>query len=477
MRTCKPGTIDKGAIVIALVLLLFIGGCRSDKKQIIIPVVERGTLAWDYPGRLANLINQDSLSHSDSLGIASNLYHATIMDLRLYELQSKLTTAYFWGCHDRCIKRRCTSGDIAAAAVAYLLQGQTDSAIFAINLVNREVVGNAPEIREIGIIVSFIVDRKFDSDWQRPYKDGLIKTSSGIALWAVTSIKAGANPKEWTAILTSELKASDSPSLKYAIAYALMKSGNPLIAWQTMPVFVPGANQFAPPDFEQELAGGNNPNLSPVCLPLRQFIISEIDKAFLQYFLRNNPSLSHDSISKVMTLTQTKGIGIGIDFDKPATESEFTEQIKLAKIMGNSAEFPPETALSKLTNPLARAIFLNVEASLPKNNNTVVKELIFTEIEAIRSIDDWESKILITLALENIMTPSEVLSRIGPFIPQDTSLVEYSPEWLAKYAAYCIGDNTKSERLARIGEELKHAYPYAPGIAELIEKINRMCNK
>lgn len=475
MRTCKPGTIDKGTIVIALVLLLFIGGCRGDKKHTIIPIVERGTLAWDYSGRLANLINQDSLSHSDSLGIVSYLYYTTVMDLRLYDLQSKLTTAYFWGCHDRCIKRRCTSGDIAAAAVAYLLRGQTDSAMFAINLVNREVVGNALEIREIGMSASFIADRKFNGDWQRPYKDGLIKTTSGIALWVVTSINAGANPKEWIAILTSELKASDSPSLKYAIAYALMKSGNPLIAWQTMPVFVPGANQFAPEDFEQELAGGKNPNVSPVYLPLRQFIISEIDMAYLRYFLTNNSSLFHDSIVKVITLTNAKGIGIIIDFDKSATESKYAEQIRLATTMGNSAEFSPEIGLSKLTNSLARAIFLNIKASSQKSNKAVVKELIFTEIEAIKSLDDWESKILLTLALENIMTPSEVLSRISPFIPQDTNLVDYSPEWLAIYAAYCIGDNTKSERLAGIGKELKHAYPYAPGIAELIGKISRIC--
>lgn len=476
MRKCKPGTIDKGSIVIALVLLLFIGGCRSENKQAALSV-ERGTLAWDYPGRLSNLINKDSLSFSDSLGIASYLYHATVMDLRLYELQSKLTTAYFWGCHDRCIKRRCTSGDIAAATAAYLLRGQTDSAMFSINLVNREIVGNAVEIREIGMIASFIADKKFNGDWQRPYKDGLIKTPSGIALWAVTSINAGANPKEWTAILTTELKASDSPSLKYAIAYALMKSGNPLIAWQTMPVYIPETNRFAPPDFEQELASGNNPNISPVYLPLHQFIISEIEKAYLQYFLRNNSSLSHDSISKVITLAKAKGISISIDFDKPATESEFIEQIRLAKTMRTSAEFSPQTGLSKLTNPLARAFFLHIEASSPKSKKAVVKELIFAEIEAIKSIDDWESKILITLALENIMAPSEVLSRISPFIPQDTNMVDYSPEWLAIYAAYCVGDNTKSERLAGIGEELKHAYPYAPGIADLIEKINRMCNQ
>lgn len=474
MKISKAKLIGMGPVIFAYCMAIFWFGCGQNKQAATI--VERGTKPWDYSGKLANMVNKDLLSHNDSLSVLSYLYQATVIDTRLYELQSKLTTAYFWGCHDRCIKRRCTSGDIAAATVAYLLQGQTDSAMFAINLVNREVVGNAPEIREIGMIASFIADKKFVGDWQRPYKDGLIKTPSGIAFWAVTSINAGANPREWTAILTTELKASDSPSLKYAIAYALIKNGNPLIAWQTLPVYTPGTNQFTPPDFEQKLPGKDTLSFSPIYLTLNQYIISKVEQAYLRSFIRSNSSIYHDSITKVLTLAQLKGLTISIDLDKPAIESEYTDQIRLAKSMTKESDYSFESSLSKLTIPLARSMLLYIETFNPKSNKAAVKEHIFTEIEAIKSIDDWESKILLTLALENIMTPSEVLSRISPFIMQDIILTDYSPEWLALYAKFCIGDNTKSERLARIGKELKQAYPYATGIAELIEKINRICN-
>jgi len=453
MSISTDKTISDLLIVIALSIFILIGGCQNDKKTSV-PMVERGTLSWDYAGKLAKLIDKDSLSYSDSLDIADYLYRAAFMDLRLYELQSKLTAAYFWGCHDRCVKRRCSSGDITAATVDYLLKGEADSAIFTLDFVNREIIGTAPEIREIGMVANFTAGGNFKNDWYRPYNDGLIKTPSGIALWAVLSINAGANPKEWIAILTTELKTSEAPSLRYALAYAVMKSGNPLIAWQTMPVYIPGANQIAPPDFEQKIAAKDSSILSPVYLTLNQYIISKIETAFLQDFLQAGSLSAGDSTKKIIMLARLKGIDVAFDKNKPEYQSY-------------------QAALS---NQFAGMISLYLEASKQNNNKAAIKEQLFSKIETIKSIDDWELKILLALALDKILSGPEVLTRISEFIPQDSSLAEYSPEWLAIYAAYCVGDNTKSERLARIGNEFKQVYPYAPGIAELIGKINRICN-
>lgn len=460
-------------ILITIGIIILWAGC-GQKRQVAL-VAERGTQQWDYPGKFAKTLDKDMLTHQDSVNIIGYLYQAAAMDSRLYELQSKLTSTYFWDCHERCAKRSCTSGNIAAAMADYLLKGQIDSAKFVNNWIDRDVVGKAPEIREVNNITGFIADRKFENDWQRPYQDGLIKTPTGTALWVVTSIDAGADPKPWIALLTSALKTSDAPSLKYAIAYALMKSGSPLVAWQTMPVYIPGANQFAPPDFTQEIAGIDTSNLTRIYLTLNQYIIGKVEQTCLQSLIADYSSLSAESMEKVTILGNIKGMNLQIDLDKPMTTNDSGAEINKAISLAKHPETSPEVDLSKLSNPLARAIFLQAESSNQNTNKAIIKDLIFSELENPGPKDDWETEIILTLALGNVLTSPEALTRISNLLPQDSILTDYSPEWLALYASYCVGDNTKSEKLTKIGGALRQAYPYAPGIKELADKINLIC--
>jgi hypothetical protein len=465
-----------GLLIAIIGAVLISAGCQQNKKQNM-PSAQRGTLAWDYPGQFAQIINSDSISIQDSLRLVQYLYQAAAMDMRLYELQSRLTKEYFWGCHDRCIKRRCTSGDIAAAAVACLFENQIDSAVIVIRLVDREISGGALEINDITLVVNLLAENKFVNDWLRPYQDGVIKTPTGLAIWAIATIQKGASPKEWIASLTTALKTSDSPSLKYAFAYALTKTGKPLIAWQTLPVYIPNSGLFAPSDFAQTLPNGDTSSTSRINLTTRLYVIAEIERALLTTTIGNYPKSYSDELFKIVVLAHLKGIEIDNNKYSEFVESAETKSDQLSLALGMISEKGANfnNQLLKLTDPLARSVYLYGSMNNRNNQNGQLNQLIFSEIDKLGPIPNAEPRILLTMALNKVLTPSEVLSRIGSLYPSDTSLVNDSPEWLALYATSCTGDETKSDRLKNIGDKLKQNYPYASGTEALILKITNLC--
>jgi hypothetical protein len=476
MNSEKLTRVKVGILVVLIGAMLVIAGCQQKKNQTA-PSTQRGALAWDYPGQFALIVNSDTVSVQDSLRLVQYLYQAAAMDMRLYELQSILTREYFWGCHDRCIKRRCTSGDIAAAAVTYLFENRPDSAIRIIQLVDREISGEALEINDIMMVTNLLAENKFENDWPRPYKDGVIKTPTGLAIWAIITMNKGASPKEWIGSLTRALKTSNAPSLKYAFAYALIKTGKPLIAWQTLPVYIPNSDSFPPCDFTQGLPNGDTSAISRINLTTGLYVIAEVERALLATTIANYPDSYSNELFKIVVLAHMKGIETDSEkyYKYVETAKTKSDQLSLAVGLISDKDANLDKQLIKLTDPLARSIYFYGVTDNENNQNAHLNQLIFSEIDKIGSIPNAEPRILLTMALNKMLTPSEVLARIGSLYSSDTSFANDSPEWLALYAANCTGDETKSERLANIGGKLKQNYPYASGTETLIAKLNRLC--
>jgi hypothetical protein len=460
--------------IIGIIISLI--ACQQKPKSSA-PIAERGSLPWDYSGKFAQTINSDSLSTQDSLQLIQYLYQTAAIDLRLYELQAKLTKAYFWGCHENCIKRRCTSGDIAAAAVAYLIDGQVDSAVSVIGQVDREINGNALEIDDITLVINMLAENKFENDWLRPYKDGVIKTPTGIAIWAIATIDKGASPKEWMGSLTKSLKTSDSPALKYAFAYALVKTGQPLIAWQMLPVYVPRSGQSAPADFIQTLPNGDTSNVSRINLTTGLYVRCETERSLLSKMISEYPESYTENLYKLTILAHLKEI----ENSNTAYLRQFelaksrSDQLSLALGLIDEKGKDLQKQLARLTDPLARATYLLAVANDKQTESGKVKNLIFSEIEKINTIPDNEPRILLTIALNKKLTPPEVLSRTGALFPSETLFTNDSPEWLALYAINCVNESTNSRRLEMIGAKFADNYPYAAGTNILITKLNRLC--
>jgi hypothetical protein len=445
-------------------------------------VTERGNLESDYIGKITALINTDSLAGQDSLKLLQYAYQAASLDARLYELQNALVKSYFWACHAKCEKQRCSPGNIIAASVAYALDGNLDSAVVLADLTNRELIGKSAEVAEIVQLIRLLIEHKADGDLLQPYYDGRLKTPAAIDFWAIITLDMGAPPDNWLGILTREIKKSSSPSLKYAFAYAQSKSGNPLQAWRLLPDYVPLANSFPPPSFNEEVTIGDSIYSQKIYLTVDLYVIKQVSQAFSKNLLEKYPNQNSASVKALIALAKTKGLeqfkNLAAAVDSPGEQppqnpaGQLLNAIRLAEIKSGA----PAENLATLSDAVSRAAFLKTASDNagPKNKDQV-RELILAEIDSSRANRVWESKVLLSLALRQCVSPSKAFSRMNNLGVSDLSVRNNSPEWLAIYAETGLEESSQMALVSQIGFNLTQHYPYAIGVYELMQNLNHIC--
>lgn len=467
--------------ILILLFAVVIISCGNGKEKTP-PAVDRANIESDYVGKIAALMNSDSLSGQDSIRLLQYAYQAASLDARLYELNEALIKAYFWACHERCEKRKCSTGNIMAAATAYALDGDLDSALALTELSNWELVGKSAESAELARLIRFLNDHQSAKELMQPYQDGLVKTPAAICFWAILTLNKGVSADTWLAIITKEEKKSDSPLLKYAFAFAQCKIGDVSRAWRSLPDYLPLVKLYPPPSFSEEVAIADSIYTQKIFLPLDLYIVKYIRQAFLKDMLEKYPDQNSASVQALITLAKIKGLEQFESVSYPVIQSDnqtgrsSAEQLLEAAQSGQSATSTPAADLDKLNDAVSRAAFLKIMAdNHTKTNVDNLKGLLLAEIDSSRGNRIWESKILLSQALRQTVSASEVFSKLNNFGVSDLSVRNNSPEWLAIYATSGLAETSQMALVSQIGFNLTQHYPYAIGIYELMQNLNHIC--
>lgn len=471
----------RGGILLVLCAAFLINSCGKSKETST-PAVDRTNIESDYVGKIAALMRSDTLSAQDSMMMLQYAYQAASLDTRLYELNIALIKSYFWACHDKCEKRKCSTGNIMALAVAFALDGDLDSARVITGLSDRELRGKSAEADELVGLINILDERQSASDMMRPYKDGLLKTPAAKGFWAILTIDKGVSPNDWLTLLTKEMKKSDSPSLKYAAAYAKFKLGDIYGAWQSLPDYLPLAKSYPPPSFSEEVAIDDSVYGQKIYLPIDLYVIKHIRQAFLKNLLDKYPDQNSANVKALTTLAKIKNMeqfkAISFFDIQPDSQSRQgpAEQLLMAAWMSQSPKPELSNDLGKLNGAVPRAAYLkSIANGLIKDYKENYKDILLAEIDSSRANRIWESKILLSSALKQTVSASEAFSRLSNFGVSDLSVRNNSPEWLAIYATVGLEESSQMALVSQIGFNLTQHYPYAVGIYELMQNLNHIC--
>lgn len=468
-------------ILLGLCAAVLINSCGKSKETSA-PAVDRTNIESDYVGKIATLMRSDTLSAQDSLRMIQYAYQAASLDARLYELNVALIKSYFWACHDKCEKRKCSTGNIMALAVAYALDGDLDSAKTITGLADRELRGKSAEADELVSLINILDERQSANELMRPYNDGLVKTPAAKSFWAILTIDKGVSPNDWLSLLTKEMKRSDSPSLKYAAAYAKYKLGDICGAWQSLPDYLPLAKSYPPPSFSEDVAIDDSVYNQKIYLPIDLYVIKHVRQAFLKNLLdkypdQNSPNVKALAIlAKIKSMEQFKTISF-LDVQPGSRSGQSpAEQLLMAAWMSQSPELKLSNDLSNLSDAVSRAAYLkSIANGVIKDIKENYREILLAEIDSSRANRIWESKILLSSALKQTVSASEAFSRLNNFGVSDLSVRNNSPEWLAIYATVGLEESSQMALVSQIGFNLTQHYPYAVGIYELMQNLNHIC--
>jgi hypothetical protein len=468
-------------LIIVLCLAVFVNSCGKSKEKTS-PSADRTNIESDYVGKIATLMEMDSLTARDSLRLLQYVYQAASLDTRLYDLHVALIKSYFWACHEKCEKQRCSTGNILALAVAYALDGDLDSATAIADLSNRELLGKSAEAGELVRLIRFLSEHQTVNELMQPYYDGLIKTPAAIGFWAIMTLNKGISPDEWIASLAKEQKKSDSPSLKYAFAFAHYKAGNTSLAWHSLPDYLPLAKSFPPPSFSEEVAIGDSTYSQKLYLSVDSYVVKQIRQAFLKNLLEQYPDQNSANVKALTALAKIKDLEQFQSISFPAIQrggqsaENPAEQLLEAIQLSQSSTQTSAVDLGKLKDAVSRAAFLKSNSDkITINDSDNFKKLLLAEIDSSRGNRVWESKILLSLALRKTVSASEAFSKLNNFGVSDLSVRNNSPEWLAIYAAAGLEESSQMALVSQIGFNLTQHYPYAIGIYELMQNLNHIC--
>jgi len=466
-----------------LAVLLFcsavlINSCGKNKENAS-PAVDRTNIESDYVGKIAALLRSDILSSADSLKLIQYAYQAASLDARLYELNIALIKSYFAACHEKCEKRKCSTGDIVAMAVACALESNLDSARIIAGLADKELIGESAVADELVHSIKLIGERVSIDEMMNLFKSGKVKTPAALEFLAIMAIDMGASPEQWYGLLNKELEKSDSPSLKYAAAYAKYKLGDINEAWQSLPDYLPLAKIYPSPSFSEKVVIDDSTYTQKIYLPVDLYVIKHIRQAFLKNALEKYPDQNSVNLkalkilAKIKNLDQFKKISfpeVNPNFEPENPAGQLLEAIR----MSQSSDLNPSADLSRLSDAVSRAAYLQAVAFI-ENKNIKFKELLLAEIDSSRAKRNWESKVLLSMALRQTLPASETFSRLNNLGVSDLSVRNNSPEWLAIYATTGLEESSQMALVSQIGFNLTQYYPYAVGIYELMQNLNHIC--